>query len=184
MGKERTVPQALWKQAAAAKKRAHAMVTDDPGTGWWEEREAATLDYEAQAVLHPPGPLPLVRGGGEAICPHPLGQDEGRDIPWLVDTLQTPGVVAAAASLERLRLIMEADCAELACDTAETLQPQNALERMLAHQLAATHATGMRFLAKALTRLGPPAVSQHPDFIETCRLANTGRDKHWNRNER
>jgi hypothetical protein len=174
--KERPVPQALRKQAAAAQKRAQAQVLtqcNDPIGAWWEAREAVALDHEAEALLNSPSPLPLVRGGGEAICPHPLGHDEGRDLPWLVDTLKTPGVVAAAASLERLRLLMDADCAELACDTAETIQPQNSLERMLAHQLAATHAAGMRFLAKATMRLGPAPVSPHTDFSETCRLANT-----------
>jgi hypothetical protein len=171
--KERTVPQALRKQAAAAKKHAQALVSGDPGGGWWERQEAKALEREAHAVLHPPDPLPLVRGGGEAICPHPLGDDEGRDLPWLVDTLQTPGVVAAAASLERLRLLLDSDCVELAHDLAETIQPQNSLERMLAGQLAAAHAAALRFLAKSTTRLGPSTTSLHNDFIETCRLANT-----------
>jgi hypothetical protein len=167
--KERTVPQALRKQAAAAKKRAQALVSDDPGGGWWERQEAQALDHEAHAVLSPPGPLPLVRGGGEAICPH----DESRDIPWLVDTLQTPDVVAAEASLERLRLLADVGCVELACDTAESVRPHNSLERMLTHQLAAAHVTALKFLAKSTTRLGPATTSLHTDFMETCRLANT-----------
>jgi hypothetical protein len=167
--KERTVPQALRKQAVAAKKRAQALVLDDPGGGWWERQEAQALDQEAQAVLHPPGPLPLVRGGGEAICPH----DESRDIPWLVDTLQTPDVVAAEASLERLRLLADVGCVELACDTAESVRPHNSLERMLTHQLAAAHVAALKFLAKSTTRLGAPTVSLHSDCMETCRLANT-----------
>jgi hypothetical protein len=173
---ERTVPAALRKQAAAARKRALATKLrqlDDPTGGWWEDREAAALDHEAEALLTPPSPLPLVRGGGEAICPHPLGHDEGRDLPWLADTLETPGIVAAEASLERLRLLADVGCVELACDTAESVRPQNSLERMLTHQLAAAHVAAMRFLAKSTTRLGPPTVSPQTDFIETCRLANT-----------
>jgi hypothetical protein len=171
--KERAVPGALRKEAVAAKKRAVAMVQDDPGGGWWERQEAQALDHEAHAVLSPPGPLPLVRGGGEAICPHPLGRDEGRALPWFVDTLQTPDVVAAAASLERLRLLADVDCVELAHDTAETIQPHNSLERMLAHQLAAAHAAALKFLAESTTRLGPATTSLHTDLMETCRLANT-----------
>jgi hypothetical protein len=136
-------------------------------------RRAKALDQEAQAVLTPPGPLPLVRGGGEVICPHTLGHDEGLDLPWFVDTLQPPGVVAAAASRERLRLLLDIDCVELAYDLAETIQPQNSLERMSAGQLAAAHAAALKFLAKSTIRLGPPTSSLHTDFIETCRLANT-----------
>jgi hypothetical protein len=174
--KERTVPQALRKQVTAAKKHAQATVLkqcNDPTGAWWEEKEAVALEQEAQAVLTPPGPLPLVRGGGEAICPHPLGHDESRDLAWFVDTLNTPDLVTATASLERLRLLSDVGCVELAQDTAETIQPRNSLERMLVGQLAAAHSAAMRFLAKSTTRLGPPTASLHSDFIETCRLATT-----------
>ena len=73
---------------------------------------------------------------------------------WFRDTLETPDLVTATASLERLRLAHEVGCVELAQDAAETIQPRNSLERMLAGQLAAAHYTAMKFLAKSETRMG------------------------------
>jgi len=175
--KPRTTTEALKKRAAAEYKRAHAQVLaslNDPIAAHYERADAAQLDAEAQAALATPDPLPVVRGGGEAILPRYPDQADDRVADWFVDTLQTPDLVKATASLERLRLLMEVGCVELAQDAAETIQPQNSLERMLAGQLTAAHYMAMKFLAKRETRLNnAPSWSQQADMMETCRLATT-----------
>lgn len=61
----------------------------------------------------------------------------------------SPTLLTATAHKERLQLAIDAGCADLAMDTALTIKAQNSLERMLAHQLAATHAHAMRLMASA-----------------------------------
>jgi hypothetical protein len=87
-----------------------------------------------------------VRGGWEAILTQYPDQADDRVADWFVDTLQIPDLVKVTASLGRLRLLMEVGCVELAQDAAETIQPQNSLERMLAGQLTAAHYMAMKFL--------------------------------------
>ena len=80
----------------------------------------------------------------------------------------------ATASLERLRLAHEVGCVELAKDAAETIQPRNSLERMLAGQLAAAHSMAMKLLAKSEVRMNnTPSWQQHEHLTGTCRLATT-----------
>jgi hypothetical protein len=173
----RTTTEALQKLAAAEYKRAHAQVLsrlNDPIAAHYERADATKLGEAAQAALAIPDPLPVVRGGGEAILTRYPDQADDRVADWFVDTLQTPDLVKATASLERLRLLMEVGCVELAQDAAETIQPQNSLERMLAGQLTAAHYMAMKFLAKSETRLNnTPSWQQQEHLMETCRLATT-----------
>jgi hypothetical protein len=175
--KPRTTTEALKKRASAEYKRAHAQVLsriNDPIAAHYERADAAQLDAEAQAALDTPNPLPVVRGGWEAILTQYPDQADDRVADWFVDTLQTPDLVKVTASLERLRLLMEVGCVELAQDAAETIQPQNSLERMLAGQLTAAHYMAMKFLAKSETRLNnAPSWQQQEHTMETCRLATT-----------
>jgi hypothetical protein len=175
--KPRMTTEALQKLAAAEYKRAHAQVLsriNDPIAAHFERADATKLDAEAQAALATPAPLPVVRGGGEAILTRYPDQADDRVADWFVDTLQTPDLVKATASLERLRLLMDVGCVELAQDAAETIQPQNSLERMLAGQLAAAHSMAMKFLAKSEARLNnAPSWQQQEPMMETCRLATT-----------
>jgi len=174
--KSRTTTEALKKHASAEYKRAHAQVLsriNDPIAAHYERADAAKLDAEAQAALATPDPLPVVRGGGEAILTRYPDPADDRVADWFVDTLQTPDLVKATASLERLRLLMEVGCVELAQDAAETIQPQNSLERMLAGQLTAAHYMAMKFLAKSETRMHNTPSWQQEHMLETCRLATT-----------
>ena len=68
-----------------------------------------------------------------------------------------------SASMERIHLADAAGCYDLAFDTAETIQAENSIEKMLAHQMAACHAHALRMLAKA---------EEQRDVVEQVRLAN------------
>ena len=77
--------------------------------------------------------------------PMPPGDyDGGR----LRDTVKDPTLITATALLDRLRLSDGAGCLDIAIDTAETIKPQNSIEKLLAHQMAAAHVHAMRQLAK------------------------------------
>ena len=75
----------------------------------------------------------------------------------LIDTLAAPGATALDASANRLELLtnMGADVAAMALDAAETIQADNSLEKMLAHQLAVCHDGAMRFASKAQLEQDP-----------------------------
>jgi hypothetical protein len=101
-------------------------------------------------------------------------------IPGVVDTVrERPDMLAAAASRDRMELTGNA--ITLAADAAESIQPRNSLEKMLAHQLAASHRLGMKFIEKATALLnsfdlgisGLRSVSDvQANSVEAARLAN------------
>ncbi len=67
----------------------------------------------------------------------------------LYDTLTVPNLAAVEASFGRSRLLLEMgpDMAAMGIDAADSIQATNSAEKMLAHQLAATHKTAMELLA-------------------------------------
>ena len=79
--KPRTTTEALQKRAAAEYKRAHTQVLsriNDPIGAHFERADATQLDAEAQAALATPDPLPVVRGGGEAMLTRYPDQADNR----------------------------------------------------------------------------------------------------------
>ena len=113
-----------------------------------------------------PATLPLtdlevagVGAGGDLILNMPLPPGERF---YLRDVTKDPSMVNATAQLDRLRLAEEAGALDIAIDTADTIQPRNSLEKMLAHQLAALHVLAMRQAANAglwLDRAAPDNIS-------------------------
>lgn len=94
--------------------------------------------------MRAPVEAPVRTVGGELVP----GEDFAtRTLPAILDTLVTPDAVAADASRDRLDLAKNAGSLELALDTADTIQAGDALERMLAHQLATTHVLAMKAAA-------------------------------------
>jgi hypothetical protein len=57
----------------------------------------------------------------------------------LIDTVAHPDYVTAEASRDRLALASQAGSLSLALDAADTIQAQDALEKMLVHQMAVLH---------------------------------------------
>lgn len=108
--------------------------------------EAAGLEALAAAVRDPVArEMPVLRQGrgGETAPP------ESGDHPWhvreLEQAVETPAAVLAAdASMDRLRLARDARVLNGAVELAEDVGAANAGERMLAHQLATAHRTAMR----------------------------------------
>lgn len=80
--------------------------------------------------------------GGEVINPKVAG---------LVNTLNEPGIAALEASNHRTDLLTSLgnDIAAMALDASDTISAGNSLEKMLAHQMAATHEAGMQMMRRA-----------------------------------
>ena len=97
-----------------------------------------------EAEVRAPVEAPVRAVGGELV---PAEDFATRALPAILDTLVNPDAVAADASRDRLDLAKNAGALELALDTADTIQAADGLERMLAHQLAATHVAAMKAVA-------------------------------------
>ena len=67
---------------------------------------------------------------------------------YLVDTVAHPDYVTAEASRDRLALAGQAGSLSLALDAADTIQAQDALEKMLVHEMAVLHRGIMRMAAQ------------------------------------
>jgi hypothetical protein len=70
-----------------------------------------------------------------------------------VDTLTKPDYVTHDASHDRLELLQEANAVELGLDASQTAQAQNSLEKMLAHEMAATHRVIMKLIGQVNAQL-------------------------------
>ncbi len=83
----------------------------------------------------------------------------------LKDTMAAPDAVALDASAHRLELLdrLGTDCAAMALDAADSIQAENTMERMLAHQLAVAYMAALQMINKAVL---------HRDTVESARLIN------------
>lgn len=94
-----------------------------------------------EVEVRTPVEAPVRAVGGELV---PAEDFATKTLPAILDTLVSPDAVAADASRDRLDLLKEAGTLEVALDTADSIQANDSLERMLAHQMATAHAMAMR----------------------------------------
>jgi hypothetical protein len=145
--------QALHLQSGAALNRAIglAMIEEgDPLNGRFQVAQADTMDARVADYMdigsHVTGPV-RPGNGGEVIV---ATQEAMGSIPGVIDTVrENQDMLTASASRDRLELTGNA--LTLAVDAADSIQPRNSLEKMLAHQLAASHRLGMLFADNAAT---------------------------------
>lgn len=128
--------------AAEERIRAEATMTVDPVMGTISRKEARRLSAKATRPLALDDCTALGVPAGQVV-------QDGELTLRLTDTSYAPSSLAAYAHKERLRLAEDAGCLDLAMDASVTVRPENSLERMLAHQLAAAHASAMRLMASA-----------------------------------
>ena len=133
----------------------------------WEDRAEDLLALPSEADVGP---------GGEVISTHSLPTADTRKVKprskrfAIRDTLaQGATRVAEDASIQRTDLLLQPsfDAVAMGIDAAESIQAENALEKMLAHQMAVAHQMAMSFANRALSHQQPR------DQIEACRCANT-----------
>jgi hypothetical protein len=126
--------------------------------------EVARALSEAQTNLEPTEEL--IRGAGEAALIDSQDAESRLANDWLIHTLEHPNMIGVNASEQRMQAAEVAGVLEAAADAAESAQAGNSLEKMLCHQMAATHFAAMKLLARAAnayTNLPP---------VETARLTN------------
>jgi len=177
----RTVDEAMRLSSGAALKRAigkEMLQGGDITGGRFALAEAESMDAAAERFLDP---LSHVTGhhevgnGGELVV---RTQEAQANVPGIIDTLrETPDMLNATASRERLELAGGVNALTLGVDAAESIKARNSLEKMLAHEMAAAHSLAMRFGARAsalVDRLEhAPAHHNQTLSVEACRLANT-----------
>lgn len=103
------------------------------------ERGAKALELSA---------TPKKVAGGELVVDEGSDRDRGLAAHHGWET-RRPDVVKAKASQERMELLDNAKCLSLGADAAEAIESPNALEKMLAHQMAAAHRMSMKLMEKA-----------------------------------
>lgn len=146
-----TAGDAEWFDQVAAGKRAAGAATRDPAQAAQLDAEAAGIE-ELAAMLRDrtARELPkLHEGQGGEIAPL-----EDCDMQWPMREMAQvvaaePSMLAADASLDRLKLARNADVLTMAVEAAENAKAQTAMEKMLAHQLAAAHSLSMEMFATA-----------------------------------
>lgn len=140
-------------------KRTRQRVKDKPDKCREADRAAldlaARMDAAADAVLEKPE-IPVEGTGGEIV---PM-EEGGRGV---IGAQKSPAMMAIEASIQRASLADEAGIFIEALDAAQSVQAQDAMEKMLAHQLAALHRAGMEMLTRS---------AKMQDPVESCRLAN------------
>ena len=107
-----------------------------------------------------------------------LTQVKGEAIPtqadsFLHDTLTIPDLAAVEASFERSRLLLAAgpNVAAMGVDAADSIQAGNSLEKMLAHQLAATHQLIMQQMGLVHRREEGTAQARRLTAVARCLTA-------------
>jgi hypothetical protein len=112
----------------------------------FERTEARRLERVAELALdphmHATGPL-TVGNGNETTIGTPAMQSY-TDI-----VRERPSMIAVDASLQRMQLVDKASALTLALDAANSVQPQNALEKMLIQQATAAHVAAMQLQIEA-----------------------------------
>jgi hypothetical protein len=104
----------------------------------------------------------VLQGNGEAVPPAAER--------FLHDTLTVPDLAAVEASFDRSRLLLEngTDVAAMALDAANSIQACNSLEKMLAHQLAATHKEVMQQLGRVKYDYDSAAEAKRLNAVSRC----------------
>jgi hypothetical protein len=125
------------------------------------------------------GPAPEymreVGAGGELVPTSKLAENP-RALQFQ-DTVRHPDYVAVEASRNRLELAHASGSLDSALDLADSIHARNSLEKMLAHQLTASHRATMKIAAQVNRRLAHldalPVESECAQMmsIEAARLA-------------
>ena len=133
-----------------------------------EAKEAAAMALVAS------GSPPRLGPGNEAIPSEPEGWQQLKIRDTLTERYTS---IALDASVHRSALLMAPglrDALPMGLDAAASIDADNSLEKMLAHQMAAAHQAAMRLLGRALSYEGETGKGNMlpADVVESCRLTN------------
>lgn len=116
---------------------------------------AHVFEEEADQLIVPQSP-PMVCSG--EVLP---GKDDDSNAGFCIrDTLVDPDSAAVDASLHRTGLLVESGALELGIDAANSIQAQNSLEKMLAHQMAVCHTFAMSLVSQHVYQSDDPLTQE------------------------
>jgi hypothetical protein len=141
------------REMRKAKKASEFM----PGLAKFHEDYAKDLLDEVKGVLAPSYQSEI------SIGREALPGLENRSLAGVRETLERPDAIALEASSRRLDLLADADVVSLGVDAAESINANDSLEKMLAHQLAGAHKYALKLLA---------LIDRTSDNLEKLRLTN------------
>jgi hypothetical protein len=130
----------------------------DPSSAKFHRMQSKVLNKEASDLLVLDAPCKL-GVGGEVVPSCDTSSMIARN------TLEAPDEINVAASAKRIDRLTEAGVLVEGLDAAQSIDAQNSLEKMLAHQMALCHDAAFRTLSEA---------SQQEDTVEKARLLNAG----------
>ena len=128
-----------------------------PGLAEFHRAYAEDLMNDANRLMIPEHAIVLAPGR-EAIP-----SLENRSLAGVRETLESPDTIGKEASDRRLDLLSSADIVSLGIDAAESINANDSLEKMLAHQLAGAHKYSLELLS---------LIDRTRDTIEKLRLTN------------
>lgn len=131
-------------RAAGEARRIRRTPPVDMLAGIQERCQAQALEERAETLLEP-GPLTI--GNGEAVPSLGVAEPFEGSRHSIIDTLERPTTVSVRASEQRLQLLHSAGVLQAGIDTATSMKARGTVEKMLCHQLAASHAAAMNLLA-------------------------------------
>ena len=115
--------------------------------------------------------LPMVLGG--ELMPVCEDADMDTALGAIKNTVEEASYITADASRDRIQLAHEAGALETGLDLADTIQAGNSLEKMLAHQLAATHRSTMKLHAQLNRCIENMDQPHRPDAQERANVQGT-----------
>ncbi len=107
------------------------------------------VQYQLKAIEHRTKVKKLTNVGNKSKV------SMGESVPLkgqpIVDTLLVPDKAALDASAQRIELLLNFgnDCTAMALDASNSIQAENSLEKMLAHQMAVAHKSALEISDKA-----------------------------------
>jgi hypothetical protein len=128
----------------------------------WLERAVTPLSAEDTEVVI-----------GNELMPTSLEPEKDFRVITLKDTVSDANYITADASRDRIQLALDTGALELGLDLAETIQANNSLEKMVAHQLAATHRSIMKMTAQLNRSVENMDNTYRPDAQERANVQGT-----------
>jgi len=116
--------------------------------------EGARAWAEADEMMKPVGEIVLE--AGEALHVDPRELEYNPTFERLRNTLEKPNMISVTAAEERMEAALQAGVLEAALDAAESTKASNSVEKMLAHQMAASHQLAMKLVTRINDQM-PPA---------------------------
>jgi len=155
----------------ALRKKLAEKIVAETGYSDYPEKFRADRDMgEALEMLKPDTP-PVIKAGEVMPADGEFGEGELA----LKNILDDPSWINIDASHSRMERVLDAQCLDTAVDAAQSINAQNSLEKMLAHQMAACHDKAMKIMGKldSEIQIFDNRYQNRPEAVELQRLGNT-----------